>query len=300
MSNTSEERFYEPDFYDNLKHLSDHLDDIAGVAVSVFTNLFGIIVVILLSVGSLLYISPLAALFILSWIAVSTFIEQKIATGREHLDKSHERVKRKTDYYLGLLTGRETAREIRVLDIVSFIRDKWEESAATFILARTGFEKKSNRLNFISEGFRAVLMVLITALLFREITAGSLSLGEYIYSSGIMWMLMAFIYQASHVINNELKEKSIYARLYDQYVDSGSGASARTDSDKKEKHVEPETIAVSHVSFRYPGSASDALNDVSLTIRRGRESVFLGRTEAGKRRCHGSSADSLRLLQGKY
>ena len=56
MSNTSEERFYEPDFYDNLKHLSDHLDDIAGVAVSVFTNLFGIIVVILLSVGSLLYI----------------------------------------------------------------------------------------------------------------------------------------------------------------------------------------------------------------------------------------------------
>jgi ATP-binding cassette subfamily B protein len=44
----------------------------------------------------------------------------------------------------------------------------------------------------------------------------------------------------------------------------------------------PETIALDHVSFRYPGQATDALADVSLTLRRGEVVALVGENGSGK------------------
>ncbi|MBW4719225.1 ABC transporter ATP-binding protein/permease [Saccharothrix sp. SC076] len=79
---------------------------------------------------------------------------------------------------------------------------------------------------------------------------------------------------------NSLYEDSFYIDFYRRLL--AEGAERAQGSTGTRPPTDPELIALEHVTFTYPGKGAPALDDVSLTVRRGEVVALVGENGSGK------------------
>ena len=189
--------------------------------------------------------------------------------------------RRQLVYYSELVTNKDLVKEMRTLNLTDTFTEKYQ---TVFDVYFKGLKKLKLReclwsllASVISTAVNCVLFVMIAEGVFE----GKYEVGNYVLytgaltaiSTGISTLITttASIYESTLFINNMIsfmkEEPKIVPCIHPpRKVERGVG----------------HTIVFEHVSFRYPGTERDVLQDINLTISPGESVVFVGLNGAGK------------------
>ena len=232
-------------------------------------------VIVILAVGIL------PALIIVAVAIPSTLVNFYFRRKNYDYMFRRSRERRQLVYYSELVTNKDLVKEMRTLNLTDTFTEKYQ---TVFDVYFKGLKKLKLReclwsllASVISTAVNCVLFVMIAEGVFE----GKYEVGNYaLYtgaltaiSTGISTLITttASIYESTLFINNMIsfmkEEPKIVPCIHPpRKVERGVG----------------HTIVFEHVSFRYPGTERDVLQDINLTISPGESVVLVGLNGAGK------------------
>ncbi len=277
--------FDTPEFYEKLENANREAGmrpiQIMNATFKVFStciSIFSFIVV-------LWAVSPVAPA-IIALLAVPSAIINFIYRRKNAMYIRHRSKERRTmNYYSGLLTNKDMAKEVRLYDLSDVFIDRYN---VTFKQYFKGLKKL-----FVAEGLwhigLRVINSAVNCMLFVfiaiQVCTGNQEVGNYsLYvsalnhiSSGIATLVSttATIYEGTLFIDNMIdfmKHESTIVPLLGEDRSEPRKVSRRTEH----------TIEFRNVTFRYPGSERDVIKNVSFVINHGDTVVLVGLNGAGK------------------
>lgn len=231
---------------------------------------FIIISVIMARLSPLIFI--LALISILTQLAIRTYTDKYRHSHMGELNK----VRRKTDSYYSEASDFRFAKDIRLFSF----KDKFIEGFKPLVEDVISISRKFIKPEILLSPVLAVVLVSIEALAFYFLT-GKIIANEISLKSLTLMITSVAIY--SQVISNLVINIS-ETRSNLLYVSDGFDM-LRTDlkSDNGDREIEsPMSIEFSHVSFSYPLSDVNVLEDLSFTIREKEKVAIVGVNGAGK------------------
>lgn len=120
----------------------------------------------------------------------------------------------------------------------------------------------------------------------REVLAGNLQTGELIMFAGYLILLLSPLEALSVAATSIQSQLAALDRVLDVLDEPGEFESARREIKGEPVVLDPRTVrgqvTLDSVSFRYPGSKADVLQDVSVDIPAGTAVALVGPSGAGK------------------
>jgi ATP-binding cassette subfamily B protein len=184
-------------------------------------------------------------------------------------------LRRELKHYEECLTDRRYFKETRTLGAGGFLRGLYDKTLAAYnremwtTEARTGLVDLGLKL-FTLTGYFGVLALLVFYLLKGEISAGVF--GAVYFSMNTIFKQFDEIFDR---LGSALQDSAITG-LYFKFMDlpERTGRVATVSHDRG--------VALSDVTFRYPGESGNAVESVSLDIRPGEMLAIVGENGAGK------------------
>lgn len=219
-----------------------------------------------------IYFIPLALLSILPSLAVR-FRYQK---ARYSMKREQTSLERRKDYLWEVLTGKNTVKELRMMETEGYIREKWAEARDSVTEETFRFEMKNARRFLLGDLFKFFGVGASIALSIFFVNEGLISLGQF---AACIAAFGSFQMIAERVMNLFVWQKgqADFAGDYYDFFDNVP--------EKEEGRSYPglqESIELRDISFRYPTGEKEALSQVSCTIRKGERVVIVGENGSGK------------------
>lgn len=278
--------------YDD-KHTADLFDKSTQFS-NFFTYIFDTFGRVLTAIFTL--ISSMIALFLVSWwlglilfIAVlpGIFIQYKLSKARTKQWAENVETRRKTWFIQNKLTQIDHIAEVRLYGLVKFLlglRRKYrDEDQKNRILIERGFLWKEFIASVIESAAEVAALVYITL----RIIGHTQPVGQFLYVQQVVSRGLGSMRDvASSFIT--IDEDLANLPAYDEFMK----LPIQSDRAVHMKQA-PQTIAMEHVSFKYPSTDRSVLEDISLEFKLGEHVAIVGENGAGK-------STLVKLLLGFY
>lgn len=214
----------------------------------------------------------------ISLFSVLPYLIARIIRGKEfyHMKKAQSKKTRRMNYLWSLFQNRQTVKEMRVMGFDGYLAKQYETVRDEINEEVWQHNRKESASMFFCDALKIIgygVSVLIALSLTMK---GAISIGVFgaciAAFKSVQEKAKDFLYDAGH-----LPEKMAFGRDYFDYLDLDE-----EHSGDQELTGPLNAVSLSGVSFRYPGSETDALHEVSLTIHRGEKIVVLGVNGSGK------------------
>lgn len=248
------------------------LEGVYHAMYPLLANLVSFIIISIIMARLSLLIFILALISILIQLAIRTYTDKYRHSHMGELNK----VRRKTDSYYSEASDFRFAKDIRLFSY----KDKFIEGFKPLVRDVISISRKFIKPEILLSPVLAVVLVSIEALAFYFLT-GKIISNEISLKSLTLMITSVAIY--SQVISNLVINIS-ETRSNLLYVSDGFDM-LRTDlkSDNGDREIEsPMSIEFSHVSFSYPLSDVNVLENLSFTIREKEKVAIVGVNGAGK------------------
>ena len=281
-SSVEMEAYESPEFYDRLKRCETNaLVRPAAVGTALIgmpANLLGTLGLI----GAIAFVEPLVIpLILVSFIPFALIA--KVA-GRKEFQFATDRLlgDRLRDYLRTILIGRDEAKEVRAFGSGDAIRARWTVLYDEYIKL---YAKQSRRRIMFTLALTATTIgvvgawIALVVVLYKSGRTPGVDL--LVGGVGAGLLLGRIVGLASDV--NALYESGLFLRDFRSFVDEGAGVAEKVPENATPPPAAGfDELLLENVSFRYPGAATDAVKDVSLTVRRGEVVALVGENGSGK------------------
>lgn len=259
----------------------------------------GAFIVAMSSVAGLLFLFFTAHWVLALALAATVLLRMVVGSYTEvrmeriHYASSPKR--REVEYWSSLLSGRESAAEVRLFGLADFLIARWKNLYREYV-------------DSVARGRKEALKVWSVSLVVQEIVhlGGVFSLLFFALNGRIgLGALVAFIYGLERLRRSaetftwtgaQIIETLAYvANLRDFLILPGEREGSAKESGVSTISTQLSTVEVRFegVTFCYPGSSSPAIVDVNLTLRANESVALVGPNGAGK-------STLVRLLLGLY
>ncbi|HEY2551169.1 MAG TPA: ABC transporter ATP-binding protein [Streptosporangiaceae bacterium] len=199
---------------------------------------------------------------------------------------------RRKEYYLGLGTGAEAAKEVRVFGLPGFLLDGYQRNWSR---SHQAASQRSGR-QFLAVTALVTVCAGVIGWLCYQGSRGAVSIGQAVVCGQATLLGLTALGSASlSQVRTELARQAL-AR-HDSAVAATKPATAESAHDSCGLVLPPASPSVAitfeHVSFAYPGSGTSVLHDLNLTIEAGQSLAIVGDNGVGK-------TTLLKLLCGLY
>ena len=184
---------------------------------------------------------------------------------------------RRMQYYMGLLSEKQSVFELKVFRAVSYILNRWKESAGKVLSQRIITTFQAQRYMIYSIFLYVAWSVYLLFAVINQTREGIITFG----------MAIALISALSSVNANIEDFIWAYQSLSETLMSVSWYRSFMSIPERKKaggETIEPSRfeICFSHVTFTYPGSDSPTLKDVSFSIQSNEHVALVGRNGSGK------------------
>lgn len=223
----------------------------------------------------LLTIKPiliLVLIFIFIPIIYAQFIKARI---HGKLEDEIAPLRRKCKYYANAAVGKESFKETRVLGSFTYLKNLYIDVLDTMQKLRLKAEIKNNLYELSARfmsllGYLGILFILFNLLIKREISIG----------------MFAAIFSSIDEMYS-LIEEAIVSRLGNYAMHYGKienyfNFMDLDEENKRGSHIINGNILLENVSFAYPNSSTNALNNISLVLNEGEKLAIVGENGSGK------------------
>lgn len=269
----------DPDFYDKLERARRQTSSRVTLLTNILSQLQDIITVISL-VGALIYFEPWLILLLVLAIIPAFINEIKYSQSSYSLARSWTVERRELDYLRHTGASEETAKEVKLFGLTSFLANRFENLAHLYylqnrklVVRRTIWGGVFNILGVLSY-YGAYILIII------RVIGGVLTVGELTFLSGSFSRLRKRL-EGMFFRFSKISESALYLKDYFDFLD--------IDIDKETTSqllslppVIREGFEFVDVYFAYPGAKVDVLRGVNFSLRLGEKMAFVGENGAGK------------------
>ncbi len=220
---------------------------------------------------------PLYALLLVPAAVPYGIASTKYTKSLYELSMEQLNMERRKSYVQGITMERQYAQDIRLFGTGELLKGKYQA------LWREVFEKRKKmvRGKTILAVFLSCLPEVVLAGIGLDIGLrifrGEATVGDYsLYTGMTAQFLSAFfmmVYSFTNIYDNRLRITNLEDVL---------GFYGRMEDKGKQELKQVESICLEHVSFSYPGTSRKALEDVSITLKKGQKTVLVGINGSGK------------------
>ena len=238
----------------------------------------------IITLGTMTYISFQFDWWI--WIAVLVVVVFEYFSDK-YLKKlgfsfSMDKIKRdrEQNYYNGLPTNKNSIADIKLNSSMFFFFEKYRSA---FIKNRTHSEKYEIKANLFALLFsipNEILFCLCYLLIGIWLLNGKASIGDYTL---FFSMITSITSQLKVIITsiNSFYEQSLSAKVFNDFVEN-TDIFINDNIANSNKVPDIQSITFQNVSFNYPGRPEKALDNITLSIRKGEKISIVGFNGAGK------------------
>jgi ATP-binding cassette, subfamily B, bacterial len=188
-------------------------------------------------------------------------------------------LERQRSYIVGLLTMRDAAKEIRAFDLGDTFNDRYRDLSTKRLDELRGVARTRAKRLIAARLVTSVLEALVLGALLWFLARGGLSLAAagaaYTGLSQIQGRLESMIAGST-----DLHEAALFLDDQREFVELARGLTRTARTEVVPEHFE--RIAVDNVTFRYPDAPTNALDAVSIELRRGEVIALVGENGSGK------------------
>jgi len=222
------------------------------------------------------------------WIAVSVVIgsvllrifEIQMGMRIRHFEVENTQKQRLSGYYAQLLSGRHAASEIRIWGIEDTLLDRWAETVKEYfdlklrIIFKNNYQGLLHTLGFIT--------FLTSALLIIAHTQGSIEPGLAALVLSALWNTVSGMNSVQGYVITTVQHAGYGEDLHRLLEDFQDEEDTSVVSTQQGPYIIRDNIGLHNVSYRYPGSETYALNNITMEIRAGETLALVGTNGAGK------------------
>lgn len=185
-------------------------------------------------------------------------------------------LKRRRDYLWNVLTGKDTVKELRVMQAAGYVQTLWTAARDEAMEQEFSLTQKSANVFLFCDLFRLSGLAVSIALSVYFAGRGIISVGQFAACISAFGGMQVIMEQLVGMVADQHQKADFVGDYYD-FFDHQPAAEG-----SKPFGAFSEGITVRNVSFAYPAGKSDALREVSFTIRKGERVVIVGENGSGK------------------
>ncbi len=274
--------FYDdPENYDTYSVVSQRADELIADAVTVVSKIIGGAVALFVASALILTIDPILAIFPIAGFIVNLLTRFKIETINYTWWVEYRKKLRKAEYSKRVFYQPEFAKECKLTDVRGPLRQQFDEA-----LDEAANEGRIygppltwvSLVNWISV-FTVFSFFAIPAYLgYLALVVKSIVLGEVASANNAANYVRRNLNEINYCLVDfqvigTYGDKLIKLLEYEPNIEVADGLTPEKGS---------ESLVLSHVSFRYPNTDKDTLQDISIEIHPGEKIAIVGENGAGK------------------
>lgn len=273
--------YYEnPAYHDNLR-----LAQMGGAARSAqvianFTRVIQSIISLCAVGGAIILFSPLVALLLAGAALPAALVRLLNSRQLYELQVRQTEASRRTHYYNSLITESWYAREIRQFGLGDLFRQRYRDLQQELRDARLALSRSRAIGDIATQGIITVAVFGAFAIIALKAVSGELSVGDLVMFFMGFQLCIGYV-QAIFTGMNSLYEDHLFLRHLFAFFDLQPRIAPPVNPVPLPVPFREE-IQFSGVTYTYPGTASPAIADASLTIKKGEVIALVGENGAGK------------------
>ncbi|MFW5437565.1 ABC transporter ATP-binding protein [Paenibacillus apiarius] len=271
-------------FYDHLMRASSGQSQRVVEMLNGPLSMLQYIITFTTVVGILTTFHWLAGITVLLLAALPLVINAYIGKMRYSLLKEATPLSRRVQYYLNLLKGRDTAKEIRLFQLQDHLIQRWKQLFESYAKKMLSFEIKTNAYRFGIDGISAILISLNLAFIIWMGTKQKLSIGEYMAISQAFMMIQGVVLSIALSISS-LYENSLQLRDLIDFLEYPLEIKPEDEPQGTEvafPAMNDKGIKVENLQFSYEENGPIILDQISFQIEPGQKVAIVGNNGAGK------------------
>jgi ATP-binding cassette subfamily B protein len=188
---------------------------------------------------------------------------------------------RERTYLMELLTGRETAKELRAFRSTGYLRERYNGLVAERLRQLRKFLKRRLAVGLAGTTATAIATSAALASLAWMLDSGRVDASIAVTAAMAMWMLSS---RLSGITGSagKIVESSMFLDDYQQFLDLGARGLASAGSERRDVPVAFGGLSVQDVTFTYPSSREPSLIGIDLDVEPGEIVALVGENGSGK------------------
>ena len=193
--------------------------------------------------------------------------------------RSKER--RQMDYYSHLMVNKDLVKEVRLYDLSDTFIARYDDAFERYY--------RGMRRLIIGEGawhvgfalLSSVVNCVFFAMIAFRVFTGEIMIGDYTLLTGALTSISGNV-SALISASSAVYEGTLFIDNLMSFMDHEQTVKPRLETPLKVNHGKQHTIVFENVSFRYPNSDHDVLQNINMTLDPGESLVLVGLNGAGK------------------